>query len=361
MDILKLNPISPLANRVLDGYNLTTECASPDGILVRSFNMNEWELPASTLAVARAGAGVNNIPHGEYAKRGVPVFNTPGANANGVKELVIASMILAARNLYPAMNWAQTLTGDDVAKQVEKGKSAYAGTEIFGKTLCVLGLGAIGRKVSASAHALGMNVVAYAPRYHEIFEEEVPFVKVFDNMDVALKEADFVSIHIPYKPDTKHIINEEKLALMKDGVIVINSARAELVDIDALKALLGSKVRAYVTDFPTEDALRTDGITAIPHLGASTEESEDNCAVMASKSLKEYIEKGNVINSVNMADISVEPAKAHRYTIISSDQVEIEGVSSIKNGIKYTIVDTNEDLQISVFEKDGVIRVRKVF
>ena len=239
MDILKLNPISTKANDVLHNYNLTAESDNPTAILVRSFNMNEWALPDSVIAVARAGAGVNNIPHGEYAKRGVCVFNTPGANANGVKELVIASMIMAARNLFPAMTWAQTLTGDDVAKQVEKGKSKFVGTEILGKTLAVLGLGAIGRKVAVSAHALGMKVVAYAPRHHQVFDTEVPFVKVFDNLDDAVKEADFVSIHIPYKPETKHTLNADKFALMKDGVIIINSARAELVNLDDVKAALG--------------------------------------------------------------------------------------------------------------------------
>ncbi len=363
MDILKLNKVSPLANSVLDTYNLTDKSETPTGILVRSFNMNEYTLPKSVLAVARAGAGVNNIPHSDYAKRGVCVFNTPGANANGVKELVIASMIMAARNLYPAMTWAQTLTGDDVAKQVEKGKSKYVGTEILGKTLCVLGLGAIGRKVASSAHALGMKVVAYAPRYHEVFDVEVPFVTVFDNIDKALENADFVSVHIPYKPDTKHIINSDKIAGMKDGVIIINSARAELVDLSAVKdALAEGKVRAYVVDFPTFEALNHDGITAIPHLGASTEESEDNCAVMAAKSLKEYIEKGNVVNSVNFPDLSVMPTKAHRYTVVATEESGVVyGEYAIYNGIIYSILDTDEDLPLSHFQQDGVIKARKIF
>ena len=362
MDILKLNPISTKANEVLDGYNLVSECDNPTAILVRSFNMNEWQLPSSVLAVGRAGAGVNNIPHGDYAMRGVCVFNTPGANANGVKELVIASLIMSARNLYPAMTWAQTLTGDDVAKQVEKGKSKFVGTEILGKTLCVLGLGAIGRKVASSAHALGMNVVAYAPRYHQVFDTEVPFVKVYDNLDDALKEADFVSIHIPYKPDTKHTVNADKIALMKDGVIIVNSARAELVDVDAVKSALNEgKVRAYVVDFPTAESLGDDKITAIPHLGASTEESEDNCAVMAAESIKEYIEKGNVVNSVNLPDVVVEPTKKHRYTVISTEGVEFGGVSATRNGLRYTIIDTDELLPEGKFTVDGVIKARLVF
>ena len=360
MDILKLNPISTKANDVLHNYNLTAESDNPTAILVRSFNMNEWALPDSVIAVARAGAGVNNIPHGEYAKRGVCVFNTPGANANGVKELVIASMIMAARNLFPAMTWAQTLTGDDVAKQVEKGKSKFVGTEILGKTLAVLGLGAIGRKVAVSAHALGMKVVAYAPRHHEVFDTEVPFVKVFDNLDDAVKEADFVSIHIPYKPETKHTLNAGKFALMKDGVIIINSARAELVNLDDVKTALGEgKIRAYVVDFPTFEALGDDKITAIPHLGASTEESEENCAVMASESLIEYLEKGNVVNSVNLPNLSVEPTKKHRYTVISVEDKEYGGVSAVKNGLRYTIIDCDDELDTNNFADS--IKWRKVF
>lgn len=360
MDILKLNPISAKANDNLKAYNLTAESDSPVGILVRSFNMNDWPLPDSVIAVARAGAGVNNIPHGDYAKKGVCVFNTPGANANGVKELVIASFIMAARNLYPAMTWAQTLTGDDVAKQVEKGKSKYVGTEILGKTLCVLGLGAIGRKVAQAGHALGMNVVAYAPRYHQIFDTEVPFVKVFDNLDDAVKDADFLSIHIPYKPETKNILCKEKFDIMKDGVIIVNSARGELVNLDDMKdALSRGKVRAYVVDFPTYESLGDDKITAIPHLGASTEESEDNCAIMASKSLVEYIEKGNVINSVNLPDIAVEPNKKHRYTVISVEEKTFDGVSAVKNGLRYTIIDSDTEIDLPC--GDGVIKSRKVF
>ena len=258
------------------------------------------------------------------------------------------------------MTWAQTLTGDDVAKQVEKGKSKFVGTEILGKTLAVLGLGAIGRKVAVSAHALGMKVVAYAPRHHQVFDTEVPFVKVFDNLDDTVKEADFVSIHIPYKPETKHTLNADKFALMKDGVIIINSARAELVNLDDVKTALGEgKVRAYVVDFPTFEALGDDKITAIPHLGASTEESEENCAVMASESLIEYMEKGNVVNSVNLPNLSVEPTKKHRYTVISVEDKEYGGVSAVKNGLRYTIIDCDDELDTNNFADS--IKWRKVF
>lgn len=364
MKVQLLNKIAAVGTNELDKavYTIGADITEPDAIMVRSAAMHDMVFDKNLKAIARAGAGVNNIPIDRCTENGIVVFNTPGANANGVKELVIASLILASRNLFPAMSWAQTLTGDDVAKQVEKGKSKFVGTEILGKTLCVLGLGAIGRKVASSAHALGMKVVAYAPRYHEVFDTEVPFVKVYDNLDDAVKEGDFVSIHIPYKPDTKHTINGEKLALMKDGVIVVNSARAELVDIDAMKdSLDGGKVRAYVVDFPTAESLGDDRISAIPHLGASTEESEDNCAVMASESIKEYIEKGNVINSVNMPNIVVEPRMKHRYTIISNADLDFEGVSEVKNGIRYTIIDTDELLDEGAFNLDGVIKLRRVF
>ena len=362
MDILTLNAISQKANAILDGYNLTKECANPVGILVRSFNMNEWDLPSSVLAVARAGAGVNNIPHGEYAKKGVCVFNTPGANANAVKELAIASLILASRNLYPAMTWARTLTGDDVAKQVEKGKGQFVGNEILGKTLCVIGLGAIGKKVAESAHALGMNIVAYTVPTGEDFSETVPFVKLYETIEEAVENADYITLHIPYLPATKNTINSDLISRMKKGVIIVNTARGEIADLEAVKkGLSDGKIRSYVLDFPTEETLGIDGIINTPHLGASSEESEENCAVMASESLKEYIEKGNVINSVNMPNLSVEPTKSHRYTIISTDEVEFEGVSAVRGGIRYTIIDTDNLLDEGFFEKDGVLKVRKVF
>ena len=362
MDILTLNAISTKANHVLEGYSLSSDCKNPVGILVRSFNMNDWDLPSSVLAVARAGAGVNNIPHGEYAKKGVCVFNTPGANANAVKELAIASLILASRNLYPAMSWAKTLTGDDVAKQVEKGKGQFVGTEILGKTLCVIGLGAIGKKVATSAHALGMDIVAYTAVCDEDYSVTMPFVKLYDNIEDAVANADFITLHIPYLPTTKNTINEHLISVMKKGVIIVNTARGEIADLDAVKkGIECGIIRGYVLDFPTEESIGFDGIINTPHLGASSEESEENCAVMASHSLKEYIEKGNVINSVNMPNISIEPTKAHRYSVISLDSVDLGGVSAVRGGIKYTIIDTDEILDENTLLKDNVIKVRKVF
>lgn len=361
MDILKLNSISKLANPVLEGYNLTDSSENPVGILVRSFKMEEYSVPSSLLAVARAGAGVNNIPHAEYAKKGICVFNTPGANANAVKELVIALLIIGARNISEAIDWASNLQGDDVAKQVEKGKAQFAGSEIAGKTLCVLGLGAIGRKVAISAHALGMNVVGYDPFISESAKSEIPFVSVFDNMQASWADADFITLHMPMTPDTKGLVNKDSVKTMKDGVILINAARGELCDVAAIKdALASKKIRKYVVDFPNEDCIGVEGIVAIPHLGASTEEAEDNCAVMAANELKDYIENGNVKNSVNLPNVSAPKTKAHRYTVISLDtgNNRFGGVSATGNGLRYTIVDADEDL---TFEGDDIIKTRKVY
>ena len=362
MDILKLNSISKLANPVLEGYNVTDSSENPIGILVRSFKMEEYAVPSSLLAVARAGAGVNNIPHAEYAKQGICVFNTPGANANAVKELVIAALIIGARNISEAINWASNLKGDDVAKQVEKGKAQFAGTEISGKTLCVLGLGAIGRKVAVSAHALGMNIVGYDPFISENAKKEIPFVTVYDDMKASWADADFVTLHMPMTPDTKGLVNAESIQTMKDGVIVINAARGELCDVNAIKeALTSKKIRKYVVDFPNEDCIGVDGIVAIPHLGASTEEAEDNCAVMAAQQLKDYIENGNITNSVNLPNVKAPKSATHRYTVISTDTGtnKFGGVSATRNGLRYTVIDSDDDTLS--FEGDDIIKTRKVY
>lgn len=363
-EILKLNSISPLAQDVLNGYNLVTESENPIGILVRSFKMDDYALPSSLLAVARAGAGVNNIPHAEYAKKGVCVFNTPGANANAVKELVIADLIIGARNVSEAISWADTLTGDDVAKQVEKGKGAYAGTEIAGKTLCILGLGAIGRKVAQAAHALGMNIIGYDPYISDDAKAEIPFATVCDDMHAAWQDADFVTLHLPMTPNTKNLIDDENLATMKKGVILINAARGELVNVGAIKrAIADGQVRKYVVDFPSEDCIGQNGIIAVPHLGASTQEAEDNCAVMAANELKDYIENGNIKNSVNMPNLSIPKSASHRYTVIALEDapLKLNGVSATRNGIRYTIIDTDENLDESLLNADGVIKARKVY
>ena len=272
MDILKLNAISPLADEILEGYNLTDASDAPVGILVRSANMAEYAVPSSLLAVARAGAGVNNIPHADYAARGIVVFNTPGANANSVKEMVICELILAARNIAESIAWASSLTGDDVAKQVEKGKKQFVGHEILGKTLAVLGLGAIGRKVAVAANALGMNVVGYDPYLSEAAKSEIPFVTVLSTPAEACAEADFVTLHMPATAETTGMINADSLAAMKDGVVIINAARAELdfansMYLDAELGLLNlgwkDRVSYYYSDYynpntPIGDYTETD-------------------------------------------------------------------------------------------------------
>lgn len=364
MDILKLNAISPLADKILSGYDLVDESASPAGILVRSANMAEYDLPSSVLAVARAGAGVNNIPHADYAKRGVVVFNTPGANANAVKEMVICEFMLAARNLAEGIKWASSLTGDDVAKQVEKGKKQFVGHEIAGKTLAVLGLGAIGRKVAAAANALGMNVKGYDPYLSDAAKAEIPFVEVCPTAEEAYEDANFVSLHMPATEETKGMINSAAIAKMADGAVVVNAARGELAVVSDIKAALaGGKLHKYVCDFPTAEINSCDGIIAVPHLGASTEEAEDNCAVMAANELKDYIENGNIVNSVNLPCLKAELKTKHRVAVLSKEGTALgtDGLSSTAKGYTYTLIDTDSVIDTAALEKiDGVIKVRVI-
>lgn len=364
MDILKLNAISSVAEPILEGYNLVSESDNPAGILVRSFKMADYTVPSSLLAVARAGAGVNNIPHAEYAEKGICVFNTPGANANAVKELVIGALFMGARNIFEGSTWANTLSGDDVSKQVEKGKKNFAGTEIAGKTLCVLGLGAIGRKVAIAAHALGMEVVGYDPYLSEANKAEIAFVTVFDKMENAYSSADYVTLHMPMTPETKGLINSESIAKMKDGVIIVNAARGELANIaDVKEAISAKKIRKYVTDFASADCVNFDGIVITPHLGASTVEAEDNCATMAAKEIKDYIENGNISNSVNMPNLKLLKNGDHRVTVISKEGtiLGIEGISASRNGITYTIIDSDCDIDTSKLAGEGIIKVRTLY
>ena len=360
MDILKLNAISPLAAEIMQGYDLVDESAAPVGILVRSANMTEFDLPSSVLAVARAGAGVNNIPHADYAKLGVVVFNTPGANANAVKEMVICEFMLAARNLVEGVKWTSSLKGDDVAKQVEKGKKQFVGHEIAGKTLCVLGLGAIGRKVAAAANALGMTVKGYDPYLSDAARAEIPFVEVLPTAEQAYADAEFVSLHMPATNETKGMINAAAIAKMADGAVVVNAARGELaVTADIKAALASGKLHKYVCDFPTEEINDCDGIIAVPHLGASTEEAEDNCAVMAANEL----ENGNIVNSVNLPCLKKELTAKHRVTVLAKEgtAIGIDGVSSTAKGYTYTIADTDETVDALALERtEGVIKVRVI-
>lgn len=319
--IATLNKISSAGLALLDEkYTITSETAAADGILVRSQDMHSMELSRELKSVARAGAGVNNIPLDKCADQGIVVFNTPGANANAVKELVLAGMLLAARNIPGALDWAASLK-ENVGPAVEKGKAQFAGSEILGKTLGVVGLGAIGRKVAASAHALGMNIIGYDPYYTGGVDEAV----ICSSVEELLPQCDYVTIHVPATDSTKGMFNSSLFALMKPSAVLLNFSRDKLVnDSDLLQALRASQLAAYVTDFPN-DALaaarsRAAGdeaagdeaacgrrIILLPHLGASTEEAEENCAAMAVKQTRDYLENGNIINSVNFPRVDMGP------------------------------------------------------
>ncbi len=307
-NILTLNKISKVGlGQLSDNYTVSDNEANPDGILLRSFKMHDMELPESLKAVARCGAGVNNIPLDKCAEKGIVVFNTPGANANAVKELVLTGLLLSSRKIMASYAWAQSLQGtEDIAKQVEKGKSNFAGPEIKGKTLGIVGLGAIGVLVANAAVALGMNVIGYDP-YFSIKNALAldNAVKFTSNLDDIYAVADYITVHVPATPETKNMINAESLAKCKDGVRLLNFARNELVNVaDVKTALESGKVSCYICDFPNEETVGVDGIITLPHLGASTPEAEDNCATMAAKEIMAYLEDGNIVNSVNYPNCS---------------------------------------------------------
>ncbi|MCI8565361.1 MAG: phosphoglycerate dehydrogenase [Lachnospiraceae bacterium] len=300
-----LNPISEKGLRLLTAdYVRSDTLEEAEGVLVRSADMHELTLPESLLAVARAGAGVNNIPCDALAERGIPVFNTPGANANGVKELVLAALLLASRDIVGGIEWAKGLTGEGIAKQVEKGKKQFAGCEIRGKSLGVIGLGAIGVEVANAAADLGMTVYGYDP-FLSVFGalHMSNFVRYTQNLDEVFAQCDYLTIHVPLLSDTWGFFNMYSIEKMKDGVVILNFARDELTHNSAMhQALASGKVKRYICDFPNEETLAMENCIALPHLGASTEESEDNCAVMAVNELVDYLENGNIHNSVNMPD-----------------------------------------------------------
>ena len=321
-NILTLNAISPVINDVFDStYNIASDVNAPIGIMLRSFKMHDYKLDENTIAIARAGAGTNNIPVSEYAEQGVVVFNTPGANANAVKELVLASLLMGSRNLMNATDWVKTLKGqgDEVGKLVEKGKSQFAGQEIKGKTLGVIGLGAIGAIVANSALSLGMKVCGYDPFLSVNAALKLSSeVKIIKELNDLVKTCDYLTIHIPYIPDqNKGLINAGLIRKMKDGVIIINCARGEIVDNqDIIKATESGKVAKYIVDFPSDELIGAKNIICTPHLGASTEEAEENCAIMAAKQLIDYIENGNIVNSVNYPTCTMPRTTENRLVIL---------------------------------------------
>lgn len=317
-----LNNISKVGlDRLTDQYALTEDINEANGIVVRSYKMHEMDFSDNLLAIGRAGAGVNNIPLDRCADEGIVVFNTPGANSNAVKELVIAGLIMGSRNIYEGISWANTLEGD-VSGQVEKGKKQFAGTEIEGKTLGIIGLGAIGAKVANAAHALGMNIVGNSVVVHPFLTAPC---KMYDDVAEMVKVCDYVSIHVPSLPATKGMINKDLIANMKDGAIVLNYARPDLVvEEDIIAALESGKLRKYMTDLADENLINKPGIVSTPHLGASTKEAEDNCASMAVDELMDYIENGNIRNSVNFPPVSLDAeAGTTRVGILYKGEVDV--------------------------------------
>ena len=379
-NILTLNKIAACGlDRLGDNYSITDDLnADADGIILRSYKMHDMELPKSLKAVARAGAGVNNIPIDKCTENGIVVFNTPGANANAVKELVIAGMLLASRDVIGGVKWANELTGDDIGKQVEKGKSNFGGIEVKGKTLGVIGLGAIGILVANAAVALGMEVIGYDPYLSVNNALQLDrHVKCVNDIKVVFTDSDFITVHVPLMDSTRDTINQEAIDMMKDGVVILNYARGGLVNNDAVKAGLASgKVRKYVVDFPDAETIGCDGIIAIPHLGASTEESEDNCAKMAADEIKSFLETGDIINSVNFPNCSLPCDKVGRFTIIHKNvpnmiakytdilkEVNISDmINKSKGDYAYTIINTDHPIteahKTALEALDEVIAVR---
>lgn len=386
MNIKTYNKISAAGlNRLAaKGYAYGDEVENPVGAIVRSASLHEIEFPKSLLAIARAGAGTNNIPIDRCSEQGIVVFNTPGANANAVKELVIAGLLIASRRIVPAIEWAKGLkgNGEAVGKMVEKGKSAFAGPEISGKSIGVIGLGAIGVRVANAANHLGMKVYGYDPylSVNAAWNLTHNAIHAIDIKEI-FENCDYITIHVPLTPETKGFINAETIATMRDGVRILNFARGDLVNsTDILAALENGKVAAYVTDFPNDEILGHDGVIAIPHLGASTPESEDNCAGMAADELTDYIENGNITNSVNLPNTAMARSSEKRICIIhknvptmitkitqvlAAKGVNIENMlNTSKKQYAYTLLDVTGDITDDIANEiaalDDIIRVRVI-
>lgn len=390
-NILTLNAISPVVNDIFgDNYKVSDTAENPTGILLRSFKMHDYPLSPETIAVARAGAGVNNIPVDEYAARGVVVFNTPGANANAVKELVIAALLLGSRKIPEAINWVEGLnvkelneSGEELSKLVEKKKSNFAGREVYGKKLGVIGLGAIGANVANAALSLGMEVFGYDPFLSVRSALQLSrAVNVVKDIEEIYKNCDYITLHIPYIPaQNKDFINAEVIEKMKNGAVLINLARGELVNnADIIKATENGKIYRYVTDFPATELIGVKNIVCIPHLGASTEEAEENCAVMAAKQLLDYIENGNITNSVNYPNCSMPRSGAHRLVVLHKNvnnllaqitaKVAEEGVNianltnQSRGNYAVTVIDADSEVSDkalkAISQITNVIRVRDI-
>lgn len=374
--IATLNKISPVGlSHLTDNYTITENVDEANAILVRSQAMHDMDFSDNLLSIARAGAGVNNIPLDRCAEEGIVVFNTPGANANAVKELVLAGMFMAARNIPEAVIWAKSLDSD-VLKAYEKGKGQFAGTEIAGKTLGVIGLGAIGIKIANAAEALGMNVIGYDPfltvnAAHKISNT----TEIVTDIKDMLGKCDYITIHVPATDSTKGMMNKEVFDRMKDGAIFLNFSRDKLVnDADLMAAIDSGKIRKYVTDFATDELLHYNNVIAIPHLGASSAEAEDNCATMAALQTMDYIENGNIVNSVNFPAVNLGAKAGTRIAVLSKvndtiitdvtaalnarNAVISNIISKTKGNFAYTLVETPAAVDSLEIANDSVIRVR---
>jgi len=384
--IQKLNKISPLGLERFstDSYEYATDLVNPDAILVRSADMHKLDLPSTVKAIARAGAGVNNIPVEKCSEKGIIVFNTPGANANAVKELVILGFLLSSRKLLDGIIWSKSLSGkgDEVPKLIEKEKSNFIGPEIKGKKLGVIGLGSIGVMVANDALALGMHVTGYDP----FISVDAAWglsreVKKNISLDNLLSDSDYITLHIPLNDKTKGLINKEKFALMKKGIRIINFARGGLVNNDDLKvAFEQGIVSCYVTDFPDNELLQMEKVIPIPHLGASTPESEDNCAIMAVEQLKEFLEKGNIVNSVNFPECILVPSRKNRILVANKNVPNIIGqithilaeekiniadmLNKSRDDFAYNIIDVDNNVSdetiLKIKKIDGIVMVRAI-
>jgi len=368
--------------RLPASYTVGSDVVQPDAILVRSANMHEMDIPASVLAIGRAGAGTNNIPVKKLSERGVPVFNAPGANANAVKELVIAGMLMGARNLIPAIRFVETLSGSDeeMHKATEAGKKAFAGTELPGRTLGVIGLGAIGSLVADAAIKLGMKVIGFDPAITVEAAWRLPAqVKKANSVEEVVKAADFITLHVPLLDATRKLINAERIALMQPGTILLNFAREGIVDnAAALAGLHSGQLRAYLNDFPANALQSQPGVVCLPHLGASTGEAEENCAVMVAEQLTDYLENGNILNAVNFPNVDMPRESVYRVAIANANVPNMLGqistamanaglnihtmVNKSRGEMAYTLVDVDSIVPDSVVKElcaiTGVLAVR---
>ncbi len=361
-------------------YQIGEEIENEDGILVRSASLHDYQFPSTLLAIARAGAGVNNIPIDQCSEQGIVVFNTPGANANAVKELVLCALFLSSRQIVEGIDWVKTLKGQEgVGKLVEKGKSQFVGPEIDGKKLGIIGLGAIGVHVANAAIKLGMEVYGYDPYISvDAAWGMSKWVKNAQNMDTIFSECDYITLHAPSTPETKAMINQESIAKMKDGVRIINFARADLVDSQAvLEGIQKGKIKKYITDFATEDIIDQKDVIVMPHLGASTPESEDNCAIMAVKEMQAYLENGNITHSVNLPSVHEPRTTKYRIclihknvpnmlaqfaTLFANKHINIENmVNKAKGEYAYTMIDTQDVVDCEELKNlEHVIQVRVI-